>query len=96
MNTIKLDKNFSDNCEKLMKDLPKPTTQTEEIKWHLITYEKPLKRDYYILNFKYRKIALVRESYYTGTSFYFYKNEQNIRIPFAEIIAWAKLPEGWN
>ncbi|MFA5151010.1 MAG: hypothetical protein WC554_00475 [Clostridia bacterium] len=41
MTTIKFDDNFSKNCDELMKDLPKPTTQVEEIVWHKYPEEIP-------------------------------------------------------
>jgi len=77
-------------------NLPKPTTQVEEIVWYLIISEKPPKRDYYMLHFKHNGEIQIHESYYTGNNFYVFKNEQTIHIPFSEIIAWAYPPKGWK
>lgn len=96
--TTKIDKNFSDKCDELMKDLPKPTAQEETIVWHKYPEEKPpipksmiwfdgsikYRREYLVDCFEQGRFELVN---WDGNHF--------IDIDEQGIFAWAELPKGW-
>ena len=94
MNTIKLDKNFSNNCDELMKDLQKPTTQTEEIVWHKYPEETPD-------SIMGKLITVMFDRDITKTGVGIWTNDWGNQfsgkyIGSAEVIAWAELPKGWK
>ena len=95
MTTIKFDDNFSKNCDELMKDLPKPTTQVEEIVWH--KYPKLVPNNSvvnaYIVDFVFPEGVKDKEiAQYYGDEFV----SCEIALDECEIIAWAELPKGWK
>lgn len=77
-------------------NLPKPTTQVEEIVWHKYPEEKPKKIGTYL-----RTIMAVKRNSYVLTDWCkwlsggWYESEHNYPIEFITV-AWAELPKGWR
>jgi hypothetical protein len=105
----KIDKSFSDKCDELIKNLPKPLTQTEEIVWHKFPEEKPpndeLRR--YLLEvasvsfqdgiISFSSHEFVEATYYPkGMMINHDPHWERTAIQNRVILSWALLPKGWQ
>lgn len=106
----KIDKDFSDKCGDLMKDLPKPLTQTEEIVWHKYPEDKPPDDEFrrYLLevaSVSFQDGIIFFSSHEFVEATYYPKGMMiNNHDPHWEgtvienrvILSWTERPKGWQ
>ena len=89
-----LDKDFSKKCDDLMKNLPKPLTQTEKIVWHKYPEEIPDDILGKLITVRFDRDITKTDVGVWGTDWG--KQFSGKYMGSAEVIAWAELPKGWQ